>query len=241
MKVHRWIAAVLVGLLAAMAARAQEEVQVTGRVVDATGKPVGSADVASFWMADNGKMQPYQGVATKADGTFTLTFLSYGQPQGLLALDKDRKRGGLAIVEAKPADKPLEIKMAPLVHVHGKFSCKELGKPPEWTNVYIMRERTRFLQCASKEASFSFSLPSGTYQFWGYGSDIQDHKRDITLEADKPELDLKTIDMAATILARHKGKAPPVWHVTDARGVKKEVKLADFKGKWVFVEFWGYW
>src|SRR2546427_2043 len=34
------------------------------------------------------------------------------------------------------------------------------------------------------------------------------------------------------------GQKPPAWHVTDARGVSKEVQLSDFKGKWVVVDFW---
>jgi hypothetical protein len=37
------------------------------------------------------------------------------------------------------------------------------------------------------------------------------------------------------------GKEPPAWNVTGARGVGKDVKLSDFKGKWVLLEFWGYW
>ena len=34
---------------------------------------------------------------------------------------------------------------------------------------------------------------------------------------------------------------PPPWFVKDARGLKKEVTIADFKGKWVLVDFWGHW
>jgi len=37
------------------------------------------------------------------------------------------------------------------------------------------------------------------------------------------------------------GKEPPAWNVTGARGVSRDVKLSDFKGKWVLLEFWGYW
>jgi hypothetical protein len=36
------------------------------------------------------------------------------------------------------------------------------------------------------------------------------------------------------------GKSLPDWTVTDARNAKKDVKLADFKGKWVLLEFWGF-
>jgi len=71
--------------------------------------------------------------------------------------------------------------------------------------------------------------------------EVAHRRRELTLRADQPELDLKTIDVPATVIARHKGKAPPAWKVTDARGVKKDVTLADFKGKWVLVEFWGFW
>jgi len=105
----------------------------------------------------------------------------------------------------------------------------------------MMAGRRPIIQCSSEAASFSFRLPPGAYKFWGYGTDIQDLKKDITLNAGEPDLDFKTVDMKATVIARHKGKAPPAWHVTDARGVKNDVKISDFKGKWVLLEFWGYW
>ena len=37
----------------------------------------------------------------------------------------------------------------------------------------------------------------------------------------------------------HFGHEPPRWHLTDARGVKRDAQLADFKGKWVLLYFWG--
>jgi hypothetical protein len=240
MKARCWIAAAILGLLP-MAARAQEEIKVTGRVIDAAGKPVAGAEIATFWSTVKEKLNPLRGVTTDAEGRFTLPVVFYGRGEALFALDKDRKIGGLIVVEPKAVAKPLEIKLAPLVHLHGKFACKELNKPLKWTNVYLLSGPARFAMCSSEEASFSFLLPPGTYKVWAYGTDIQDLKKDITLKADERDVDLKTIDMPATIIARHKGKAPPAWHVTDARGVKKDVKLSDFKGKWVLLEFWGFW
>jgi hypothetical protein len=231
--------AVALALLAALTAHAQEQVNVTGRVVDAAGKPVASVDVATLWDAANDRMTPYKGTTTDAEGRFTLK--AHPGLEALVALDKDRKSGGLVPLEEKAAGKPVEIKLAPLVHVQGKFFCKELNKRPTWTNVYISAGRARFLWCISKEATFSFRLPPGAYQFDGYGTDIKDLKKDLTLTADKPEVDLGTLDMAATVIAKHVGKAPPPLHVTDARGLKKGVQLADLKGKWVLIEFWGFW
>jgi hypothetical protein len=240
MKARFWIVAAILCLLP-LAARAQEEVKVTGRVVDAAGKPVAGAEIASFWSTVKDKPTHYKGVTTDTEGRFTLPISFYGRGEALFALDKDRKTGGLIVVEPKEAAKALEIKLAPLVHLHGKFECKELNKPLNWTNVYIFSGQARFAMCSSEEASFSFMLPAGTYKFWAYGTDIQDLKKDVILKPDERDVDLQTIDMPATIIARHKGKAPPVWHVTDARGAKKDVKLSDFKGKWVLLEFWGYW
>ncbi|MBL8880635.1 MAG: hypothetical protein JNG88_16100 [Phycisphaerales bacterium] len=38
-----------------------------------------------------------------------------------------------------------------------------------------------------------------------------------------------------------KGQAAPEIKVSEARGVPATWKLADAKGKWVIVEFWGHW
>jgi hypothetical protein len=241
MRTRCWIAAGILGLVLSPAVHAQDEVKVAGRVVDAAGKPVAGAEVTWFWSIQDNKMDAYKGVTTNAEGHFTVAVPFFGRSQALLALNKDRKTGGLIVLDEKAAAKPVEIKLGPLVHVHGRFSCKELNKRPKWTNVYLYSDTARFFTCSSTEASFSFHLPPGTYKFRAYGTDIQDVKKDITLKADERDLDLKTIDISATILAKHVGKAPPAWHVTDARGVKREVHLSDFKGKWVLIEFWGHW
>ncbi len=235
----RWGIAVALTLLVSLTAQAQEQVQVTGRVVDAAGKPVAGVEVATLWNASGDRMTAYKGATTDAEGRFTLK--TYAGRDVLIALDKERKRGGLVLLEEKAAGKPVEIKLGPLVYVHGKFFCKELNKRPTWTNVYLWCGPARPVWCISEEAKFSFRLPPGTYKFNGYGTDVQDIKKDLTLTADKLDVDLGTLDLPATIIARHVGKAPPPLHVSDARGLKKGVQLSDLKGKWVLIEFWGFW
>jgi thiol-disulfide isomerase/thioredoxin len=219
-----------------------DDMVVKGQVTDGAGKPVAGAELASFWMADGNAMKAHQGVSTDAQGGFSFKFAHYGQPVAVLALDKDRKTGGLFTVDPKAPPKAVTLKVQPLVRVQGSFFCKEMNFKPTWTNVYMMTpDGARFLECGSDQAIFSFLLPPGAYKFWGYGTDIRSLTQDMTFAADKPLVDLKTLEVLATPIAKHKGKAPPKWHLTDARGVKKEVSLEDYKGKWVLVDFFTHW
>jgi hypothetical protein len=242
MKTKLWVATSVALLALTVTSGGAETVTVHGRVVDAEGKPVAGAEVASFWLADSGSTQPYQGAVSDGKGEFTEKVTLGGRGVALMAMDKERKSGGVAVAEPK-ASEPVVIKLGPTVRVHGEFFCKELNKRPSWTNVYMTWAATkdRVLQCSSRQAKFAFHLPVGAYKFWGYGTDITNSLQDLTLSADKRDVDLGTIDVPATVIAKHIGKPPPAWNVTDARGAKKDVRLEDFRGKWVLLEFWGYW
>lgn len=125
---------------------------------------------------------------------------------------------------------------------------------------------TRLVGCGSFEARFEVWLPPGRYFLHAYsqfsendlfeGELIPD--REMMLSRDKPEVDLGKLTFSPHRIqnqarkakaeasgtwsdyTRHYGERPPRWHITDARGVRKDVQLADFKGKWVLVEFWGF-
>jgi thiol-disulfide isomerase/thioredoxin len=65
----------------------------------------------------------------------------------------------------------------------------------------------------------------------------------------KDSLDLGVLNVAlprdkdgiARDYSQFYGKEPPELAITDARGVPKGVKLADFRGKWVLLDFWAVW
>jgi hypothetical protein len=221
---------------------AQEPQLVRGEVKGADGKPVAGAEAASFWQADGGKSSAYAGVKTNAEGRFELPIQFYGRPSAIYVLSDDRKRGCIAVV--KPDDKkPVPFDLKPLAKVHGRITSPELGRRPGWTNIYVMDSsgQTRFLACQSDKAEFALSLPPGEYKLWGYGSDVESVRRPLVVKAGETTVDLKDVELPATVIAKHTGKAPPAWTVTDARGLKKEVQPGDFKGKWVLIEFWGFW
>jgi hypothetical protein len=148
-------------------------------------------------------------------------------------MDAERAHGGIATV-AKGSSSEVVIKLAPLITVHGSFASTSLGHKPKWTNVYmsVLPQRGRVLECDSNDATFSFKLPPGKYEFWGYGTDVDNLRKEMTFTEDRRDVDLGEIDLKATIIAQHYGKAPPPIHVSDARGVSKDIALEDYEGKW---------
>ncbi len=219
-----------------------EDLTIKGKVVDAAGKPVGGVEIASLWTSDGDAMKPYNGATSDDKGQFSLKTTFNRQQRALLALDKARKTGGLITVEKKATGTDVSISVGPLVQMKGDFFCKEMNFKPKRIVVYMMTsDGVSFIEAVCAQSTFSFLLPAGNYKFLGYGTDIKDVKQDINLSADMPLLDMKTIEASATEIAKHRGKAPPKWNITDARGVKKDFTLADYKGKWVLVDFYTHW
>jgi thiol-disulfide isomerase/thioredoxin len=221
---------------------------INGRVIDLAGKPLAGVPVSRFWHTGaNGAFTPYQAVKTAANGTFAIEItFHYGRPEVLAALDLGHapRQGGLVSIEPGAGGNPVTITAGNLVHLHGSYACKELGKPVGWTNTMVMAMPggVRFAQYASNDSTFDFWLPPGSYQLRGYGtSDVGQYKHELTLSADTPELALGAIDLAASKIARLTGKPAPALLPTDTRGVSKSVQIADYHGKWVALEFWGYW
>jgi len=225
-----------------------------GLVRDASG-PVSGASVGSFWASMGGTQGPFAGTATTdAEGRFRARLELYGNPEPfiLLAFDATRARGALGVWNPN-APALLELELQPTTRVHGRFAFAETKATPSWTNVYITyalsenvdgvpRTRDeRILSWGSKDATFDFRLPPGTYWFDGYGADSLNVKKELRLAPNQAELDLGVLELPQTILARHLGKPAFPWTLSDARGLAKDTKLADFRGKWVVLEFWGYW
>ncbi|MBK8915457.1 MAG: redoxin domain-containing protein [Phycisphaerales bacterium] len=54
-------------------------------------------------------------------------------------------------------------------------------------------------------------------------------------------LSVLAVGATATADELEPGTTAPAWKVTSAKGVKTTASLADYKGKWVVLKFWGYW
>ena len=124
-------------------------------------------------------------------------------------------------------------------------------------------DNTRLAVCGSYDGRFELSLPLGKYDIEVYGCLTENDSDNVRvkpspildLTADKSEVDLGTLQLvphlqprARVKLARangtcfdykqHYGQPPPPWHITEARGVNKDVKISNYEGKWVLLTFW---
>jgi peroxiredoxin len=126
-----------------------------------------------------------------------------------------------------------------------------------------------FTHCDSSRGRFAMWLPPGTYDLDVHSSSpdtrmptlgerkladatagMPPYINGIRIEVPcEDELDLGTLNVQ---LPRDKdgnprsyflynGKEPPALSITDARGVPKNAKLSNFKGKWIVLEFWALW
>ena len=241
--------------------------RVSGQVVGADGMAVTGADVATLWDFTSDNLRPQGGGKTDGNGRFQFEVNLHERPDVLVAIDRERKLGGLVTVDPNKQQKfihtniksvageqvkpgantsiePVEIKLGPMIRVHGNFSCTEQNGPPGWINVrtYLDAGKILMAQSGSTSAAFDFKLPAGSYLLNGSGTiELQGFGRKLELRADKPDVDLGTIDFKLSPLGKMYGKEAPPLHITDARGIGKDVKLADFRGKWVVLDFWGYW
>src|SRR3954452_12501308 len=107
----------LVLALAATAARAEDDVTIRGRGVDAHGKPVAGVEVADNWEGTRDGMTAYKGVRTGPDGTYALPIPGWKPETSLLALDAERKLGGLVTVKPKESADAAAITLGPVVRV----------------------------------------------------------------------------------------------------------------------------
>jgi thiol-disulfide isomerase/thioredoxin len=233
-------------VLAVVAARADDAGRVSGRVVDADGRPVAGADVAATWLADvDQPLRPIAGVKTDAQGRFSLERPAIPGDQAVMAIAPDGASGGAAVASEKGPGGPLAIRLGPMAEVRGRFTCSESGEPPVGTNLYLSLKpgKNRLIAHRSRGSEFALKAPVGEYDLVGHGSfaDFEIANRAVAVRAGVN--DLEAIDLKLKPLARLYGKPMPAWSITDARGLPqgKSTALADFKGKWVVLDFWGYW
>lgn len=225
-----------------------KEVKVT--VVGPDGKPAAGALVCQHmsWRDGIDRKEPprwefVQELKCDADGTVAIPREKLRNGQ-LIARNAASDAIGLASVSpAKFAVGTFRIELRQQVKVTGTLTCEELtraGQPIGWAGGYLLYNGTPVAFYSSQNGKFEFLAPPGKYTLNMYGSEVGTRFVDITVPENRSEYAVEPIDLPAVAFALLKGKpAPELIDVTGWKGEK--VKFADLKGKYVLVEFWGYW
>jgi uncharacterized protein (TIGR03067 family) len=220
-------------------------------VVDENGKPAAGAIVTgSMSMAPNRQApdakpewQYFPSVKTGSDG---VSKLNYDEFRGSCGMARDVASKRIAIADVSPARLVaghLRLALQPECRVVGTIVCPKLekaGKPIGWTNLYVVYNGERFAFHASKDGKFELILPPGKYTLFAYGSDFPRRSIPISVPAGRDEFAVPPIALTASRLVLLRGKsAPELAGVVGWKGAP--VKLADLKGKYVLLDFTGYW
>ncbi len=230
------------------------------------GKPrdLSTAEAEKLYSTQIGQMEPVVNTTSDVDGRFSLE--TRGAFYGFMAMDADRKRGALVIVPKDHDGSAIEVRLQPLVRVEATINSDVLGFEPEVilavTEVPADPARPlampRLVLAEARDSRLLMSLPPGSYVLDAYdGKDFKTRvRREFTVKGDKTDLDLgllkllpdkpsvvEAIEQSQAIGAmgdytQNYGKPLPAWNIVDARGVAKDVQLADFKGKWLLLNFW---
>ncbi|HXJ59832.1 MAG TPA: carboxypeptidase-like regulatory domain-containing protein [Verrucomicrobiae bacterium] len=221
-----------------------EKLTLSGQVVDEDGQPVVGVEFSRYWLKEKTRWKPNESFTTDPAGRFVFKANYEGRPQSWLAMDPSQTRGVLLILRTNRFEAPLRLRLGPLVTLRGELRCTELGRPPRWGSAYLSLppDQRNLVQDYSDPPRFELKVPAGRYELNAYGSsEVDSVRREILVTARDPVMDLGPIDLAATPIGRHRGKAPPPWHVTAAQGAPRDVQPNDYLGRWLLVEYWGYW
>jgi uncharacterized protein (TIGR03067 family) len=225
--------------------------EVTMKVTGPDGKPVPGATVTRFMslFEDPKKKEAKRDwtysevVKTAADGTIRT---KYEQLAGQALIVRDLENRRIAFAAPSPAallGGEMTVSLKPECRLSGTIVCDQLkkaGKPIGWTNVYLMHAGRRLAMNNSREGKFEFIAPPGKHQMYAYGEDVIGKVVPVTVPAGQKEFTPDPVALPATKLKLLEGQPAPEFEgVIGWKG--KPVKLADLKGKYVMLEFWGYW
>ncbi len=193
------------------------------------------------WGADdNQPMFAYQGVKTEADGQFTLDVEFYGSDQVVMAVKGDRGGPRWSVLDRRGSRSRSRWDRSSRSRGTSPAPSREHARLDQRVPPREARRRSvRPVHVQGVEVPTQG--PARLVRLLGLRQLDRLHERETrhALKAGTPAVDLGPIDLKLKPLAKLYGKEPPPLKVTDARGVDKNVKLSDYKGKWVVLEFLG--
>lgn len=241
-RIPRAATAALLALGAAVQLVGAAPTEFAGRLIGPRGAaPPADAVIGRMWTwtTDSATPQGPSEITVDADGAFHGSIETYGRPVVLMAYADEHRLAGMIRVEPG-ATTGLELTLAPAARVTGRLDCAKLPSAVADVSVMWMSDRDRPVTSRSdKDGRFVAVLPEGAWRRWVYGRDLKSTTANVDLAA--PTTEFGDVPVEASFIALNVGRKVS-WKTTDARGVAADrARVEDFSGKWLFVEFWGFW
>jgi hypothetical protein len=218
------------------------EVTIKASVVDTDGNPVRGASVDTNWSALTGRrLEPSAKAATTdTHGNIEHKFSIYRFPVMLTVIDHVRGIGACKVLTEDPGDTVVELTAKPLARlmVKPKFD----GPAPDSVGMYIQMpgEQRVMLGYVKIAGEADLMVPAEDCQIWVYSMQTDSVTKDISMKPGETTI-IDDVEMKLSGLAKSIGKQALPLAISETLGVPKDFKLTDLKGKWVLMEFWGFW
>ena len=219
-----------------------EKVFIHGVVLGVDGTPAAGVMLGMNWQ-DIGVFRPLCGmVVTDPKGRFRVEVPLPQRKNAILALDAPRAHGGVLVYD------PDHLRDSYTVHLR---SLRSVTIPVDLSHLRADAEPSIFVSvphCVMPlmvqnimAPQIRLFLPPGTYR-----ATIEDEycgtmRLPITVPDENKALVLDRLVFRPQAFAEHLHKSIPPWHVVEAHGVAADIKLSDYRGKWLIVDFWAYW
>lgn len=230
-------------LLAACASAGTK--RISGTVADSSGEMANGADVGTVWTITKDSFEAKGKLRTDRTGRFSGEVDVNTGATMVLAMDKQRKNAALVLLDEAQIGKPIKLQMQPLGTVSADLDLSAFdARSSQAIKVTIVTEPEALPILVDDKASpmLSYKLPRGSYAISIEAPNAEKIEEKFELSADATKAELGKFKVRPTReFAKAKAEALPAITISDARGVGTDFKLESLKGKWVMIEFWGFW
>lgn len=217
------------------------EKKLEGNVVDWAGVLQPGVEIAASWTWEGGKAAPNPpSLKADANGHFEFPYKNWPGNFTAVAYDASREKGCLLPITEELAKKPVTLRLGPLVKVRARLvaTSAEVPLPPDAeVRIQVAEGGAEIAKVkAGADGAVAFRVPAGKYKLLWSGDKFLPVEREFDAKADLGDVKLDPTPLAVGV-----GKTLPPFHAAAVRGGKPDLQIADFKGKWVMVLFWGSW
>ena len=214
-------------------------------VRDPSGAPLPQARVATRfvkWMK-NAELQAMDSSAeTDEQGRATAIFEDPQKPIVVIAYSADWKLGGYVVFDRSHEGGIVELKLAPTVTLLANHTCSELPSALKYSITELSLEDLSYscIGFHTRSQRIEFPVPRGDWLIRRYGKSFARRPNEkLQVHGDSP-LDLGNVNFEPNGLEKTRGTIAPELSFADVRGLPADLQIADFRGKWLLLAFWGY-